>query len=449
MSGAGAERDAAAPAGMNARILRLALPTLAALVIEPLFLATDTALVGHLGATPLAALAIASAVLAGVVGVLNFLAFATTPIVGRRFGAGDLPGAVRAGVDGIWIALGIGAALLAVLLPLAPPIVEAFGVRGEVAAGAAQYLAIAAVGVPGMLVTMAATGLLRGLQEVRTPMWISIGGFGANIVLNVVLIYPVGMGLAGSALGTTIAQWGIALASVAAVARRARRAGVGALPGRDGVLGTIRVGGWILLRTLSLRILFLAMPIAAVPHGTGVVAAVQVTSTVLNLLAFALDALAIAGQALISEELGAGRAEAARATARRLLRMAILAGLALGAVVAALAWPIAAVFTADAGLQAIAVPGLYLVAVGIPIGGVVYVLDGVLLGAGDARFLALAGLVNLLVTLPALAWAGLAPLDALWAVVAIQAIWSILSMLARAVPMRLRLRGDRWLGAAR
>ena len=429
-------------------ILRLAWPALGALVAEPLFLATDTALVGHLGAVPLAALGIAAAVLQTAVGLAIFLAYATTPVVGRRFGEGNAAGAVQAGVDGVWIAIAIGVALVAVGVPGSGPLVGAFGADAATSAAASEYLAVAVLGIPAMLIVLAATGLFRGLQDTRTPLWISAGGFAANAVLNAILIYPAGFGLIGSAIGTTIAQWGMALAALWVVARHARRVGAGLLPARAGVLASARLGGWLFLRTLSLRILLLGLTLASIPHGTMTIAAVQVTTTVLTLLAFALDALAIAGQAMIGAALGRGRPDEAREILRRLLVLAVGGGVVLGAALAALAVPVARVFTADPQLLSLIWPGLIVVAIGIPLGGAVYALDGVLIGAGDARFLALAGLVNLAATGPALIAIAIAPLPALAAVLLLQVAWSILSMLARAVPLGLRARRGRWLEAA-
>lgn len=170
-------------------ILRLAVPSLGALVAEPVFVLTDTAMVGHLGAPALAGLGIASTVLQTAVGLLIFLAYATTPIVARRLGAGDRPGALSAGVDGLWLALGLGVVLLATLLPLSPVIVGAFGVEAAVATAALDYLTIAWWGIPGMLLVLAATGVLRGLQDARTPLIVAAAGFTANIALNAALIY--------------------------------------------------------------------------------------------------------------------------------------------------------------------------------------------------------------------------------------------------------------------
>jgi putative MATE family efflux protein len=189
-------------------IRRLALPALGALVAEPLFLLTDTALVGHLGGVPLAGLGIASVVIQTVVGLLVFLAYATTPMVARRLGSGDTTGAVRAGIDGVWLSLAVGAVLVAAGVPLAGWLVGLFGATGEVTAAATEYLSIALWGIPALLVTLAASGLLRGLQDTTTPLVVAGVGFAANAALNAVFIYGFGWGVAGSAAGTVIASWG-------------------------------------------------------------------------------------------------------------------------------------------------------------------------------------------------------------------------------------------------
>ncbi|MDO9397347.1 MAG: MATE family efflux transporter, partial [Herbiconiux sp.] len=239
-------------------ILRLAVPALGALVAEPLFLLTDTALVGHLGESALAGLGVAGAVLQTVVGLLIFLAYATTPAVARRLGAGDRPGAVKAGIDGMWLALGVGVLLALVGWPLAAPVVGLFGSTPSVSAEAVTYLTLSLIGLPGMLVVIAATGLLRGLQDTRTPLVVAVAGFAVNAVLNAALIYGAGWGIAGSAVGTVLAQWAMAAVYAVMAVRAARASGVSLRPGLDGVTGAASAGGWLFLRTASLRAALLA-----------------------------------------------------------------------------------------------------------------------------------------------------------------------------------------------
>lgn len=412
---------------------------------EPLFVAVDTALVGHLGAVPLAALGVAATVLQTAVGLAIFLAYATTPIVARRLGEGDRAGAVRAGIDGIWIAIGLGVALVAIGIPTAPGLAAAFGAEAAVTDAAAQYLAVGVAGLPAMLVVLAATGLFRGLQDTRTPLVIVTAGFAANAALNVALISGVGLGLLGSAIGTTVAQWGMAVAALIVAGAHTRRAGVGLLPSRSGVLASARLGWWLFLRTLSLRAVLVGTVLAAAAHGTDALAAIQVLFTVFMVAAFALDALAIAGQSMVGLELGRGDPSAARGILRRLIELSVVGGVAVGAAVAVFAWPIAAVFTGDDAVRALAAAGILVLAAGLPIGAVVWSLDGVLIGAGDGRYLAIAGLVNLAVTAPALWLAATAPLPTITAVLVIQAVFSILYMLVRLGTLGFRAHGGRWV----
>jgi putative MATE family efflux protein len=426
-------------------ILRLAVPALGALVAEPLFLLTDTALVGHLGADSLAGLGVASALLQTIVGLLIFLAYATTPAVARRLGAGDTPGAIRAGIDGMWLALGIGVVLAVAGWFASGALVSLFGSTPAVEREATTYLTISCLGLPGMLVVIAATGLLRGLQDTRTPLVVAVAGFAANAVLNGVLIYGAGWGIAGSAVGTVLAQWAMAAVYVVIAVRAARATGVSLRPGLDGVTGAASAGGWLFLRTASLRVALLASVVVASSLGVVQLAAFQIAMTVFTTLALILDALAIAGQAMIGHGLGASDVERVHAVTRRLVRWGVLSGVVLGVALAALAPFAGVVFSPDPEVRHALAVCLFVMAAGIPIGGYVFVLDGVLIGAGDARYLALTGLVNLAVYAPLLAWvalaqpAGAAGLAWLWAAFGFGYIG------ARAVTLGLRAHGSRWI----
>jgi len=425
---------------LDREILRLAVPALGALVAEPLFVLTDTAMVGHLGAAPLAALGVAGAVLQTAVGLLVFLAYATTPAVARRLGAGDRPGAVRAGIDGLWLAAVIGVLLVAVGVPAADPLVRLFGAPAEVTAAASVYLAVSVWGLPAMLLVLAATGLLRGLQDTRTPLIVAVVGFAANALLNALLIYGLGWGIAGSAAGTVFAQWGMAAVYLVIAVRAARRDGVPLRPGWSGVSAAAASGGWLLLRTVSLRVALVATTVAGARLGTTGLGALQIALTLFGTLAFALDALAIAGQAMVGNGLGAAGRERVRAVVRRLVMFALVSGGVLGLVVAALSPVLGAVFTSDAGVREALVPVALLLAVSAPLAGYVFVLDGVLIGAGDARYLALTGILNLAVYLPLLALGTAA--DSL---VGVWAAFVLGYLAARAATLGWRARGERWM----
>ncbi|OKH95014.1 multidrug transporter MatE [Streptomyces uncialis] len=427
-------------------IVALAVPAFGALVAEPLFLMTDSAIVGHLGTAQLAGLAIASALLLTAVSVFVFLAYATTAAVARRVGAGDLPGAIRQGIDGIWLAILLGVAVTALTLPAAPALVELFGASDTATPYALTYLRISALGIPAMLIVLAATGVLRGLQNTRTPLYVAIGGFAANAVLNVVLVYGAGLGIAGSAWGTVIAQYGMAAVYGFVVVRGARRHGASLRPDAAGIRATAQAGAPLLIRTLSLRAITMIATAVAARLGDADVAAHQIILSLWTLLAFALDAIAIAGQAIIGRYLGANDPEGAKAACRRMVEWGVVSGIVLGVLVIATRPLFVPLFSSDPAVQSAALPALIVVAIAQPICGIVFVLDGVLMGAGDGAYLAWAMIVTLAVFTP---MALLIPVfDG-----GLTAVWITMNvmMAVRMVTLWLRSRSGRWIvtGATR
>ncbi|MDX2562390.1 MATE family efflux transporter [Streptomyces sp. TX20-6-3] len=427
-------------------IVSLALPAFGALVAEPLFLMVDSAIVGHLGTPQLAGLAIAAALLSTAVSVFVFLAYATTAAVSRRVGAGDLPAAIRQGMDGIWLALLLGAAVVALTLPAAPWLISLFGASDTAAPYAVTYLRISSLGIPAMLVVLAATGVLRGLQDTRTPLYVAIGGFAANGALNVGLVYGAGLGIAGSAWGTVIAQCGMAVAYLVVVVRGARRHGASLRPDAAGIRASAQAGAPLLVRTLSLRAVLMIATAVAARMGDAEVAAHQIILSLWSLMAFALDAIAIAGQAIIGRYLGANDAEGARQVCHRMVQWGVVSGVVLGALLIVARPLFIPLFTGDTAVQDTLLPALLVVALSQPISGVVFVLDGVLMGAGDGPYLAWAMLLTLAVFAPV---ALLVPvlgggLTALW--------WAMtLMMSVRMATLWFRSRSGRWIvtGATR
>lgn len=402
-------------------------------------------MIGHLGQTPLAGLGLASAVLQTIIGLMVFLAYSTTPAVARWLGAGDRRTAVSVGIDGLWLALALGAVLSVAGWFATPWLVGAFGAEPAVTDAAATYLGISMLGLPAMLLVFAATGLLRGLQDTRTPLYVAGLGFGANIVLNFWFIYGLGLGIAGSAIGTVVAQWGMVAVYLVVVVRHARREGARLRPERAGMLLGATSGGWLFLRTASLRAAMLLAVFAATSLGSSELAAFQVAMTLFATLAFALDALAIAAQALIGRGLGSGDVESVKAVLRRCLEWGVLSGVALGVVVIATSWVLGGLFTSAEEVVSLLPPTLVLLGLSVPLGGIVFVLDGVLIGAGDARYLALTGLVNLAVFVPfAIAVVVWAPSGA-FGLALLMASFVFGYLGARAVTLGLRARGSRWL----
>ena len=421
-------------------ILRLALPAFGALVAEPLFLLSDAAIVGRLGTAQQAGLTIAGQALATLVGVCVFLAYATTAAVARQVGADDLRHATRQGIDGLWLAAVIGAALIAVCLPLSPSIVGFFGHNDY----AVEYLRISLLGAPSMLIVLAGTGVLRGLQNGRVPLYVSVGMFASNLLLNVLFVLVLGWGIAGSAWGTVTAQTGGALVYLVAVLRLARRHGASLLPDWRGIRASATSGFALVIRTVTLQATLVTATRVSAQQGTDVAAAYGISSRIWMLSAFVLDAVAIAGQSLLGRHLGAGDQTSAREVTRRMLWWGLVTSCVFGVfLLAVLPW-IPGLFDADPEVASLLTRALVVVALIQPLGGLTFVLDGVLIGAGDMVYLAWAGALTLAVFLPMALLAGGHGIVALWLALG----WW---MLARALTLGLRARTGAWLvtGAVR
>ena len=419
----------------------------AALVTEPLFLLADSAIVGHLGTDPLAALGIASALLGGLVSVCIFLAYGTTATVARFAGAGRMSEAITRGVDGIWLATGLGVVITAVALPLTPRLVAAFGSSPAVDALAEEYLRVAWWGAVPMLVLLAAVGTLRGLTDLRTPMYVAIGANLANIVANLVLVYGAGpvprLGIAGSAWGSLIAQTAGTLVLVTVVLGRARSSRASVRPSGTGIGGAILTGVPLLIRTVLLRAALILMVWAAARLEPVDLAAMQLALTLWSFLAYTLDALGITAQTLVGNALGRGDPAATRALADRFVLWGLGFGVATGVVLFAVAPFVGDLFTTDPDVRRLMPALLVIAALTQPVAGIVFALDGILIGADDGRFLALAQAIVLVMFVPALAWVvtGHHGVRALWLA------FAIAFMGARTVVLWWRERTSAWLAA--
>ena len=438
-----------APVTPSRQILRLAVPAFLTLVVEPLFLLADSAIVGHLGTDELAGLGIASTVLLTAAGLFVFLAYGTTAAVSRLVGAGQTGRATSAGMDGLYLAVGLGLAVGGLLAVWAPQLVGVFDASAAAQTHATTYLRISAAGLPAMLTVLAVTGVLRGLQDTKTPLVVSAAGFSSNIVLNFSLVYGAGLGIAGSAIGTVVAQVAMALTLAAVLVRLARGNGARLTPHPLGVVRSARTGIPLLIRTVSLRLILLLTVWVAAGLGDVTLAAHQVAFTVWTFLTFALDALAIAAQALTGRSLGAGDLEGTRAATRLMVRWGVLGGLALGLLLLAVSPWLPALFTTDPAVRSALTAALVVVAAGQVVSGYVFVLDGVLIGAGDARWLALAMGVLLLAYLPIII--GLR-LSAPWLITqgpatSVIVLWLGFTgfMVLRAVTLWWRARSDGWM----
>ncbi|WP_269328631.1 MATE family efflux transporter [Kineosporia babensis] len=430
------------------QILSLALPALGALVAEPLFLLADSAIVGRLGTTELAGLGIAAGILTTAVYIFVFLAYGTTSSVARLVGAGERTKAIAIGMDAAWLAAGIGLIVVLLLYPAAPYAVDLIGAAGAepgVREAAIVYLRWSLPGVPAMLIVLALVGVLRGLQNTRVTLWIAVTGAVVNALLNVLLVHGLGWGIAGSAVGTSITQAGMAVAAIGYVVGDARRAGVSLWPQLAGVRLAGRTGVPLLIRTMAMRVLLLLTTGVAAGFGAPALAAHQVALNVWNLLALGLDALAIAGQALTGSALGAGDVQGVRDATARMVRWGIGAGVVFAGVLLLCAGILGPLFSDDPQVRTALTGALIVAALTQPIAGYVFVLDGVLIGAGDGRFLAYAAVAQTALYAPVAIAIGLWGPDGkaglVWLWTAFAGGW----MIVRAVVLRRRERGDQWL----
>lgn len=419
-------------------ILRLAVPALGDLVSEPLYLLADTAIVGHLGTTPLAGVAVASTLLATGFAFFIVLAYGTTAAVARAVGRGDESAAATHTVAALWLAVAVGTVLAAAGVVFAGPLVRTLAGDPAVAADGTTFLRISAIGGPAILVSLVCSGFLRGHQDTRTPFVITLSANAANLAVEVVLVFVVHLGVAGSALSTVVCQYGAAIAFAVLVAPR-----LGGTPKRPvpaAMRSVASTSGALLVRTASLRAALLAATAVAARIGTVELAAYQVGFGVLGFLALALDAFAIAAQALVGRHLGAGDPDTARSVSRRMVQLSMASGVVLAVAVAVTRYPLARLFSSDAEVVAAAAMSLLVVAALQPLNAYVFVLDGVLIGAGDHRFLAWAGIaVNVVVFIPAVV--AVLPLGA-----GLAGLWGAIAVLeaGRGAANGLRYHGRRW-----
>lgn len=418
---------------------KLAVPAFAALIAEPAMILIDTAIVGRLGTAELAALAAGSTVLMTIVGLCIFLAYGTTATVARRHGSGDTVGAVAEGISGLWLAALIGTVLAGATALGAPWLAEALSSSPAVADLATEYLRVGSLSIPAVLIVFASTGALRGVLDLRSPLIAMIAATTVNAPLTWWLVHELQWSMTGAALGLVLAQWG---AAVWLVSRLLRRAGPTTAwrPHVGGILHAARAGTPLIVRTATLRAALLLATFIAASQGDDVLAGHQIVSAVVTFLAFALDALAIAAQTLIGNSLGAGDINRTRGITARTMRWGLVTGLllAVGMVVSS-PWLVTA-FSGDSSVATVTVPALIVAAFIQPVSGVVFALDGILIGAGDAAYLAKAGVIVLMAYAPVAALVGLFDGGLVW-------LWGAYGIFqgARLATLWHRERTDTWL----
>lgn len=425
---------------VDKQIFRVAIPAFFALITEPLMLLADTAIVGHLGTPELGGLAAASVVLGTVVGLCIFLAYGSTAIVSRHHGAGDERTALGLAVSSLWLAAGLGVTLGALTAGASRPFSAALSSSQQVAGFAQDYLVVSALALPAMLLILAATGAMRGVLDLRTPLAAMIVANVLNVVLNLVFVYGFDWGIRGAAAGTVLAQWFAAGWLVTVVVRRARRAHAATRPRTAEIIGAARLGVPLLVRTVTLRASLVLATLVAAQLGDVPLAANQVAAVVVTFLAFGLDAIAIAGQTLTGRTLGTGDAAGTRALTNRMVGWGVATGVVAAVLLAAAAPWLPRLFTSDPAVQDALVPALLVVAAIQPLSGIVFVLDGVLIGAGDGPYLAWAGVLVLAAYAPLVLAVGWADAGFTWLWVAYGGF-----IAARLVTLWHRQRGTAWM----
>ena len=417
-------------------ILRLAVPALGALAAEPLYVLVDTAIVGHLGRPQLAALGLAGIVLSGAFTIFNFLTYGTTSVVARATGAGEHERAARLAAQALWVSLGIGIALLVVCEALASPLLRGLGAHGRSGHFALVYFRIAALGLPAAIVALAGQGYLRGVSSMRRPFVIVLASNAANIVLEVLFVYGFHWGVAGSAAGTAIAQAGM---GVAFIVELLRPHAASKRPSFAAMRPMLRVGRQIFVRTVALYASFLVAASVCARIGDAELGAHQIALQLFFFLALVLDAVAIAGQVIVGRMLGAGDADGAYAAAVRMIGWSVLLGGVFAVVLLPLSHVLPRAFSDDRAVLHQAALLWPLFAFIQPLGGAVFALDGILIGAGDTRYLMWSMLAAsaIFIALATLAY------ERHWGIVG---VWAALDVLiaARLALLGVRFAGRRW-----
>ncbi len=421
-------------------IARLAVPALGTLVAEPLYVLADTAIVGRLGTEQLAGLALASTVLLTVHSALIFLAYGTTSTVARLIGAERGREAASQSIQGLWLAIILGVAGSILMAVFAEPLLRLLGGQGPTLTAGLTYLRISLIGFPFLLIMLAGAGAFNGRQDTRTPLVIAVSGAMANLVIELILIPGMGYGIGASALSTVIAQVGTGVAYIWLVAGWARAEQLSVLPAPAALATLAWAGRALVLRAVALRGSFTLAAAVAARISVPALAAHQIGIQLWSTLALALDAVAIAGQALTGKWLGAGDGARARQAAARMIQLDVGVGAAATvAILAARPW-LGRLFTADPEVIALTATVLLWVAVTQPLNGYVFALDGILIGAGDMRYLGrtMAAAAAVFAVMAVWLFRTDAGLNALWVTLTV-------FMVLRAVALWYRWRTDAWL----
>jgi len=369
-------------------ILRLAVPALGSLAIEPLVSLVDTAFVGRLGTEELAGLGIGGAAFLWAYFGFIFLSYATTPLVAGAVGGGDLDRARRATATAFVVGAVAGVAVWGLIELVAGPAVRLIGASGGAVDEALTYLRIRAVAAPAVMVVLAGNGAFRGYQDTRTPFVIVMAFNVVNFVLDPILIFGLNWGIAGAAWASVAAQVVGAVAFVVVAQRRHLVSFERGAFRLHEMRSFLSAGAGLGVRTIALLSVFTGATAVAARSGEESVAAYRVVDQVFLFLALSVDSLAVAAQALIGKHLGRSDRGEASSVARRLFVMGLGIGLALVGLLALLRPVLPGWFTSEVVVVE-AIGSIYWFLVVLqPLMAMVFVGDGVLLGWSAFRYLA-------------------------------------------------------------
>ncbi len=383
---------------VDRRILRLAVPAFGALAAEPLYRLVDTAIVGRIGTEELGGVAVAVAILSLVIGGSNFLAYGTTQRVANRLGSADRAGAADVGVQAVWLAAMIGLAAAPLLALVADPLARLLGASDDVLPFAVTYLRISSIGVPFVLVGLAAQGTQRGASDYRSPLLVLVASNVVNAAVEIVLVFGFDLGVAGAAWSTVVAQ---VLAGVAlyVLSRSHLRSATSLRPLWSEMGPLLSAGRHLLLRVGAMLAVFTGATSLAARIDAPTLAAHSIAITMFLFFALTLDALAVPAQTLVAEELGRGGDGAAEVNLRA-VRLSLIIGVSLAVALAVTAPLIARIFTDDGDVISRATVGLWFLAAVLIPGSLAFATDGSLIGAGDYAFLGRAALGYLVAVIP-------------------------------------------------
>jgi putative MATE family efflux protein len=406
------------------------------LAAEPLYLLVDTAVVGHLGPGALAGLGIGAALMALLTIVGTFVEYGTTSRAARWYGAGRTNAAINEGVQASWLAVLIGLVVIVVGEVFAGPLTGWLAGSAETQHAAESWFRIAVLGMPGVLLVLAGNGWMRGVQRTREPVWIVLVANGLSAAISPLLVYPGGLGLEGSAVANVAAQ----AVGAGLFLRALRRAATGVRPDRAVMRAQVLVGRDLILRAAAFQVAFLTAAAVASRMGTAQIAAHQIGLQLWEFTALLLDSFAIAAQSLVGAALGGADIPAARAMAWQVARWGLCAGVGFAVFYGASWFVLPRLFTSSpAVLTQVHVLWPWFVGM-LPAAGVVFALDGVLIGAGDVRFLRT---ITIIAAVGAFAPLNLAALHWGWG---LGGVWAGLTafIVVRLIGMLARTRGSRW-----